>query len=76
MKFTSHGGATVKVREQFWIIPNYFIMMQGTARQYNAGMLAKVQVGNRVLSKTFLYFGAQMRIAHALITPMADAMIV
>ena len=76
MKFTTHGGATIKVRDQFWMIPNYFLLLQGAARQYNAGLLAKIQVGNKVLSKTYLYFGAQVRIAHALITPMTDAMII
>ena len=76
MKFTTHGGATIRFEKQFCLIPNFFVMIQGPAHQYNIGMIAKMHVGNQVLSKTYLFFGAQMRMAHALSIPMADAVII
>ena len=76
MKFTAHGGATVVLNPKLWIIPNFFILLQGQASQYNAGAMMKIQLGNKVLSKNFLYLGAQLRIAHAMDIPMADAAII
>jgi len=76
MKFTAHGGATVVLNPKLWIIPNFFILLQGPASQYNAGAMLKIQVGNKVLSKNFLYLGAQVRIANAMDVPMADAAII
>ena len=75
MKFTAHGGATVVLNPKLWIIPNFFVMIQGPASQYNAGAMMKIQIGNKVLSKNFFYLGAQVRIAHAVEVPMADAII-
>jgi type IX secretion system PorP/SprF family membrane protein len=76
MKFTAHGGATVVLNPKLWIIPNFFILVQGPASQFNAGAMLKVQIGNKVLTKNFLYLGAQMRIARAMDVPMADAAII
>ena len=76
MKMSLHGGATAQIKDKLWLIPNFFIMIQGPAQQYNAGVLLKMQAGNKVLSKTFLYMGAQIRITHALVAPMADAIII
>ena len=75
MKFTAHGGATVVLNPKLWIIPNFFILVQGPASQYNAGAMLKVQIGNKVLTKNFLYLGAQARMARAMDVPMADAVI-
>ena len=38
--------------------------------------MMKIQIGNKVLTKNFLYLGAQVRIANAMDIPMADAVIV
>jgi type IX secretion system PorP/SprF family membrane protein len=76
MKLTLHGGASIRFKKQFWLVPNYFVMLQGSSRQYNIGMMTKMHTGNQVLSKTYLYFGVQLRIAHALAIPMADAVII
>lgn len=76
MKFTAHGGSTVVLNSKLWIIPNFFILVQGPASQFNAGAMMKIQIGNKVLTKNFLYLGAQMRIAHAMDVPMADAAII
>jgi type IX secretion system PorP/SprF family membrane protein len=75
MKFTAHGGATIVLTKKLWAIPNFFMLIQGPASQYNAGAMMKIQVGNRVLSKTFFYLGGQVRIANAMDIPMADAVI-
>ncbi len=76
MKFTAHGGATVVLNPKLWIIPNFFVMLQGPASQYNAGAMLKIQIGNKVLTRNFLYLGAQLRIANAIAdAPMADAFI-
>jgi type IX secretion system PorP/SprF family membrane protein len=76
MKFTAHGGATVVLNPKLWIIPNFFLLIQGPASQYNAGAMIKLQLGNKVLSRNFLYLGAQLRVAHAMDVPMADAAII
>lgn len=76
MKFTAHGGASLVLNPKLWIIPNFFILVQGPASQYNAGAMLKIQIGNKVLTKNFLYLGAQMRFAHAMDVPMADAAII
>lgn len=75
MKFTAHGGATVVLSKKVWLIPNFFLMVQGPASQYNAGAMVKMQLGNKVLSKTYFYLGAQARIAQNMDIPMADAAI-
>ncbi len=75
MKFTAHGGATIVLNKKLWVIPNFFMLIQGPASQYNAGAMLKIQVGNKVLTKNFLYLGAQVRIANAMDIPMADAVI-
>ncbi len=76
MKFTAHGGVTAQVKDKLWLIPNFFVLVQGPARQYNIGALVKMQVGNKVLSKTFFYLGTQVRIAQSLELPMGDAVII
>lgn len=76
MKFTAHGGVTAQIKDKLWIVPNFFIMIQGPARQYNIGSMIRMQLGNKVLSKTFFALGLQARIAHSLELPMGDAMIV
>ena len=75
MKFTAHGGASIVVNPKLWFVPNFFMMIQGPASQYNAGAMFKMQIGNKVLTKNFLYLGAQVRIANAMDIPMADAVI-
>ena len=76
MKFTAHGGASIVLNHKLWLIPNFFVMIQGPASQYNAGAMMKIQIGNRVLTRNFLYLGAQARIANAMDIPMADAVII
>jgi type IX secretion system PorP/SprF family membrane protein len=76
MKFTAHGGATVQLKDKFWMIPNFFVMVQGPAQQYNLGALFKMQMGNKVLSRTFFYLGAQVRLTNSMVYPMTDAVII
>jgi type IX secretion system PorP/SprF family membrane protein len=76
MKFTAHGGAAVVLSKKTWIIPNFFILKQGPASQYNVGAMMKMQLGNKILTRNFLYLGAQLRIANAMDIPMADAAII
>ena len=76
MKFTAHGGASIVLNPKLWVIPNFFVMIQGPASQYNAGAMMKIQIGNKVLTRNFLYLGAQVRVAHAMDIPMADAVII
>jgi type IX secretion system PorP/SprF family membrane protein len=76
MKFTAHGGATIVLNKKLWLIPNFYMLIQGPASQYNAGAMMKIQIGNKVLTKNFLYLGAQIRIANGMDIPMADAVII
>lgn len=76
MKFTAHGGAAVVLSKKLCIIPNFFMMIQGPASQYNAGAMMKIQIGNHVLSKNFLYLGSQIRFANGVDAVVADAVII
>ena len=75
MKFTAHGGVTTQVGKRVWLIPNFFIMVQGPARQFNIGSLVKLQLSHKVLDRNFLYLGIQGRIGKSLESPMGDAVI-
>jgi type IX secretion system PorP/SprF family membrane protein len=75
MKYTAHGGATIVLNPKLWIIPNFFLLVQGPASQYNAGAMMKIQLGNKVLTRNFLYLGAQVRIVNGMDAPMADAVV-
>lgn len=76
MKTTLHGGISAAVSDKVWIVPNFFIMIQGPAQQYNIGTHIKMQLGTKTMSRTFLSLGLQARIAKGLQTPMGDAVIV
>lgn len=76
MKYTAHGGASIVLNPKLWLIPNFFMMIQGPASQYNAGAMMKIQIGNKVLTRNFLYLGAQIRIANSLDITIADAVII
>jgi hypothetical protein len=52
------------------------MLIQGPSSQYNFGAMLKMQIGNKVLTRNFFYLGAQVRIAHAMDIPMADAFII
>ena len=75
MKFTAHGGAAIVINPKLWVIPNFFMLLQGPSSQYNVGAMMKMQIGNKILTKNFLYFGAQVRISNAMDIPTPDAAI-
>lgn len=76
MKFTAHGGSAIAINPKLWVVPNFFILMQGPSSQYNVGAMMKMQIGNKVLNKNFIYFGAQLRISKAMDIPTPDAAII
>jgi type IX secretion system PorP/SprF family membrane protein len=61
MKITIHGGATIPVTDRVDIMPNFMVLVQGTAYEFNVGCHLKSKLGNIKLSKTALSFGAQYR---------------
>jgi len=56
-----HGGATVMLKDKIWLMPQFMFAFQGPSQQYNLGTLVKIQLGNKVISRTFFYLGAQYR---------------
>ena len=60
LKTTIHGGGSFLVGDKIWIMPNFMILIQGPAQQYNFGSLVRLRIGNNI-SQTFFYVGAQYR---------------
>ncbi|MFN8285637.1 MAG: PorP/SprF family type IX secretion system membrane protein [Chitinophagales bacterium] len=61
MKVTLHGGASIPVGKRLFIMPNYMVLVQGPAYEFNVGCNFKTVVGNPTLSKTAVHFGMQYR---------------
>ena len=60
LKTTIHGGGSFLLGDKVWIMPNFMILIQGPAQQYNFGSLVRLRLGNNI-SQTFFYVGAQYR---------------
>lgn len=61
MKVTIHGGASIPLNTRVAIMPNFMVLVQGAAYEFNVGCHLKTTLGNVKLSKTALYLGAQYR---------------
>jgi hypothetical protein len=59
-KTTIHGGGMFMLSSNFWIMPNFMLLIQGPAQQYNFGALFRMKIGNNI-SKTYFYLGGQYR---------------
>ncbi|MFN8300136.1 MAG: PorP/SprF family type IX secretion system membrane protein [Chitinophagales bacterium] len=61
MKISMHGGAAIPVGKRLSIMPNFLVLVQGPAYEFNVGCNFKTIVGNPTLSKTAVHFGMQYR---------------
>jgi hypothetical protein len=61
MKITIHGGASVPINKRISVLPNFMVLVQGPAFEFNVGAGVKTIVGNIVTSKTSLQVGVQYR---------------
>lgn len=61
MKVTIHGGASIPLNKRVAIMPNFMVLWQGTAYEFNVGCHFKSVLGNVKMSRTAIYFGAQYR---------------
>jgi type IX secretion system PorP/SprF family membrane protein len=61
MRTAIHGGACIPISKRAFVMPNYMVLVQGPSYEFNIGTTFKTIVGNPVLSKTAVYFGAQYR---------------
>jgi type IX secretion system PorP/SprF family membrane protein len=61
MKITLHGGASLPLSNRLALMPNFMILQQGTAWEFNLGCHLRTVLGNLKLSNTAIYFGAQYR---------------
>lgn len=69
IKTTLHGGAAVPVGERLTVMPNFLVLLQGNAYEFNVGCNFKTLLGNKSTSRTALHLGLQYR-------GLYDAMIV
>lgn len=61
IKATIHGGAATPVGKRLLIMPNFLVLVQGNAYEFNVGCNFKTLLGTPSTSKTYLHFGAQYR---------------
>ena len=61
MKVTLHGGMSIPVGDRVSIMPNFLVLVQGRAYEFNLGCHLRAQVGDMKTGNTALYFGAQYR---------------
>ncbi|MFN8311023.1 MAG: PorP/SprF family type IX secretion system membrane protein [Chitinophagales bacterium] len=66
LKMTLHGGANIAIKSKMWLMPNFLILVQGPAQQYNVGMNVRTRIGNSI-SQMFFQIGAQYRVLDAVI---------
>lgn len=62
MKVTLHGGAAIPVGSRLTIMPNFLVLLQKTAYEFDLGCNFKTALGNNpAASTTALHLGAQYR---------------
>jgi len=63
MKYTFYGGGEFKVSRNISFIPRAVVLLQGQAKEINAGGLIKFNVGDNrgAEDKTSIYFGTMHR---------------
>lgn len=61
IKTTIHGGAAVPVGRRLTVMPNFLVLVQGRAYEFNVGCNFKTVLGTVSTSKTALHFGLQYR---------------
>lgn len=61
MKYTIHGGMLLPMGKRLALMPNFMVLVQGTANEFNLGLHLRSALGNMKTSATYLYFGAQYR---------------
>lgn len=62
LKTTIHGGASTPVGKRLHIMPNFLVLLQGPAYEFNVGCNFKTVLGNNpATSKTALHLGLQYR---------------
>ncbi len=70
MKVTLHGGAAIPVGKRLSVMPNFLVLVQGSAYEFNLGCSFKTALGsNTATSRTALHVGVQYR-------GLLDAMII
>ena len=61
MKITLHGGGSVPFSNRISALPNFLVLLQGSAYEFNVGCSFKAIVGNVSTSNTAIYGGIQYR---------------
>lgn len=61
MKITVHGGASIPAGDRVAVMPNFLVLYQGGAYEFNLGCHVRTALGNIKTGNTALYFGAQYR---------------
>jgi type IX secretion system PorP/SprF family membrane protein len=61
IKTTIHGGAAVPVGRRLTVMPNFLVLAQGRAYEFNIGCNFKTLLGTVSTSKTAFHLGAQYR---------------
>lgn len=61
MKTTIHGGAAIPTGKRLTVMPNFLVLVQGNAYEFNVGCNFKTALGTPSTSKTALNLGVQYR---------------
>jgi type IX secretion system PorP/SprF family membrane protein len=61
IKTTLHGGAAIPVGTRLTVMPNFLVLVQGNAYEFNVGCNFKTVLGTPSTSKTALHMGLQYR---------------
>lgn len=61
VKVAIHGGASIPFNDRISLLPNFMVLVQGHAYEFNVGCHLKSVLGNVKLSKTALFLGVQYR---------------
>lgn len=61
MKVTIHGGAALPVGKRLTIMPNFLVLVQNTAYEFDLGCNFKTALGNPSTSNTAVHVGVQYR---------------
>lgn len=62
LKLTFHGGASIKVKGKFSMLPSFMYLHQGSSNEFNFGTYVRYQLGYLPSDKTAVYLGAWGRV--------------
>ena len=66
-KTTIHGGALLRLSNQFALQPQFMFFIQGPSREYTLGLNTRIKLSQLPYQKTYLYLGASYRVLDAII---------